>query len=166
MSATRLPNGLFFGILFAGVVQCLHDFEFLPDRLASHFGASGLPNGCMTKSHFVIVYALMIVPAAYLEYGLARTIEKYPRRLNLPNKDYWLASERRAGTFDYLAGFFAWYGCVVLLVEVLAMAMAMRANLNDPVRLPTGPIELVLGAFLIFNVVAVISMYRRFAMPA
>jgi hypothetical protein len=166
MSTTRLPKSIFFAILAAGVLQCVHDFPLLPDRMASHFGASGIPNGWMTKSQFLIVYAVVVIPAAALEFWIPRRIAKNRARLNLPNKEYWLGPERHAETFGYLNAFFAWYGCAFLLLEVLAMGLAMRANFNDPVQLPTGPIVSALAAFLLFNVVAVITMCRRFSTPA
>jgi hypothetical protein len=166
MPDTRLPRSIFIAILAAGVVQCAHDFPLLPERMASHFGASGMPNGWMTKSQFLAVYAIMILPAVALEFWLPRRIANNPGRLNLPNKEYWLAPERRAETFGYLGAFFAWYGCVFLLLEVFAMGLAMRANLNEPVQLPTGPIVSALACFLLFNVVAVIAMFRRFSKPA
>jgi uncharacterized membrane protein len=166
MSATRLPKSIFFAILAAGVVQSVHDFPLLPDRLASHFGASGMPNGWMTKSQFFIIYAVVILPAVALKFWMPRRIASNPGRLNLPNKEYWLAPERRAETFGYFETFFAWYGCAFLLLEVFAMGLAMRANLKDPVQLPTGPIVSALAVFFLFNVVAVVAMIRRFSTPA
>lgn len=166
MSATRFPRSLFFVILAAGIVQCVRDFPLLPERLASHFGASGMPNGWMIKSQFFIVYAVVIIPAVVLEFWLPRRIAKNPNTLNLPNKEYWLAPERRALTFGYIEAFCAWYGCAFLSIEVFAMGLAMRANFNDPIQLPIVPIAIALAAFVLFNVVAVIAIFRRFSLPA
>jgi len=166
MPATRLPRSIFVATLVAGVVQCVHDFPVLPDRMASHFAASGMPNGWMTKSQFFVLYALLTVPALILEFWLPRRIVSHPKRINLPNKEYWLAPERRAATFGYLEVFFAWYGCAFLLLEISAMGLAMRANFNDPARLPAAPIVSSLAAFLFFNIVAVLAMYRRFSLVA
>ena len=84
-------------------------------------------------------------------------------KLRLPNKEYWLAPERRAETFAYFDSFFAWYGCAFLLVEVFAMGLAMRANFDTPPQLPTGPIVSVIAGFVLYNVAAVIAMLRRFS---
>jgi uncharacterized membrane protein len=166
MSGTRLPRVLFFAILLVAIAQCVHDFPLLPDRLASHFGASGFPNGWMTKPQFFITYAIVLLPALALEFWMprrmARTGENRPR---LPNREYWLAPERRTETFANFESFFAWYGCVFLFVEVFAMGLAMRANFDTPPQLPTGPIVFDIAGFVLFNVVAVIAMYRRFSIP-
>jgi uncharacterized membrane protein len=134
--------------------------------MASHFAASGMPNGWMTKSQFVVVYALTLLPALMVEFWVARRIAKMDgSRLNLPNKEYWLAPERRAATFAYFEDFFAWYGCVFLLLIVFVMGLAMRANLNPPPRLPTAPVLSALAAFTAFNIAAIITMLRRFSKP-
>jgi uncharacterized membrane protein len=166
MSGTRLPRGLFFAIVLAAIVQCVHDFPLLPDRLASHFAASGIPNGWMTKSQFFVTYAVVLVPALLVEFWVHRKVAKTPEaKLRLPNKEYWLAPERRAETFAYFESFFAWFGCAFLLVEVVAMGLAMRANFDTPPQLPIGPIVSVIAGFILFNVAAVIAMLRRFSMP-
>jgi uncharacterized membrane protein len=166
MSGTRIPRVLFFIIILLAIAQCVHDYPLLPDRLASHFGASGMPNGWMTKSQFFITFAIVLLPALAVEFLLSYGIAKKPdAKLRLPNKEYWLAPERRAETFAYFDSFFAWYGCAFLFVEVFAMGLAMRANFDTPPQLPTGPIVSVLVGFVLFNVVAVVAMLRRFSTP-
>jgi uncharacterized membrane protein len=167
MTGTRIPRMIFFAVTLAAVAQCVLDFPALPDRLASHFGASGLANGWMTKPQFFISYGLLFLPALFVEFLVGRKVGLQPvDRLRLPNKQYWLAPDRRAETIAYFESFFAWYGCAVLLVEVLAMGLAMHANFDAPPRLATGPIFAILSGFILFNVAAVISIFRRFSTPA
>lgn len=164
MSDTHIPRNIFFSLLAAGVLQCVHDFPLLPERMASHFAASGSANGWMTKPQFFLVYGVVILPALALEFWVPRRIARTSGdRLNLPNKEYWLAPERRADTFAYFESFFAWYGCVFLLLEVFAMGLAMRANFQSPPRLPTGPIVSAIVGFVLFNVVWIVAMFRRFS---
>jgi uncharacterized membrane protein len=166
MSGKSLPRGLFFTIALVAVAQCIYGFPLLPHRMASHFAASGMPNGWMTKSQFIIVYAIALLPALMVEFWVARTIAKMDgARLNLPNREHWLAPERRATTFAYFEDFFAWYGCVFLLLIVFVMGLAMRANLNSPPHLPIGPVLFALLAFTAFNIAAVVAMLRRFSTP-
>jgi uncharacterized membrane protein len=166
MSGTQIPRILFFAIVLAAIAQCVHDFPLLPDRMASHFGASGMPNGWMTKSQFFVTFAVTLLPALLVEFWVSRRIANKPdAKLNLPNKEYWLSPERRAETFGYFESFFAWYGCAFLFVVVFAMGLAMRANFDTPPVLPTGPIVSVIGGFVLFNVAAIVAMLRRFAKP-
>ena len=164
MSDRRVPRFFFFAILATGLLQCIHDFPLLPERMASHFGASGAANGWMSKSQFLTLYAIVLLPAIFLEFWLPRKLAATPEKnLNLPNKQYWLAPERRAETFAYFETFFAWFGCAFLLVMVSAMGLAMRANFVDPPHMPTGPIVSVLAGFTIFIVVGIAAMVRRFS---
>jgi uncharacterized membrane protein len=164
MSDTRVPKILFLTILAAGILQCLHDFPFLPERLASHFGASGNANGWMTKSQFLMTYAVVILPALVLEFWMPRRIGRRPdSRLNLPNKQYWLAPERRTETLAYFEKFFAWYGCAFLALEIFAMGLAMRANFQNPPVLPPGVMVFAIMAFVLFNIACITAMLRRFS---
>ena len=164
MSDKRIPGSLFFAILAAALLQGLRDFPRLPERMASHFAASGMPNGWMDKRQFFLLYAVVILAAFFVEFRLARSVAgNSGSKLNLPNKDYWLAPERRAGTFAYIEQFFAWFGCALLLLAVFAMGLAMRANFSDPVQLPTVPIVSAIAAFILFNIAGVIAMHRRFS---
>ncbi|HYL64553.1 MAG TPA: DUF1648 domain-containing protein [Candidatus Methylomirabilis sp.] len=164
MSGIRIPRILFFAIALAAIAQCLRDFPLLPERMASHFGASGMPNGWMTKTQFFMTFAVTLLPALLVEFWVSRSIATKPdTKFNLPNKEYWLSPERRAETFRYFESFFAWYGCVFLFVVVFAMGLAMRANLDTPPQLPTGPIVSVIVGFVLYNVVAILVMYRRFS---
>jgi uncharacterized membrane protein len=166
MPGTRVPKVIFVAIISIAIAQCVHDFPQLPDRLASHFAASGMPNGWMTKTQFLVMYVLVLLPALAIEFWVSHRIANKPdARLNLPNKEYWLAPERRAETFAYFEIFCAWYGCAFLLVVVFAMGLAMRANFKTPSQLPTDPIVSDIAGFVIFNVGAVIAMFRRFSMP-
>jgi len=164
MSDRRFPRNIFLAILAAGILQCLHDYPLLPERMASHFGASGDPNGWMMKSQFLSVYAVVLIPAIILEFWMPFKIGRTSgNRLNLPNKNYWLAPERRAETLAYFETFFAWYACAFLALEVFAMGLGMRANLHDPPRLPTGPIVFAIAAFVLFNIVCITAVVRRFS---
>lgn len=161
---TRLPRSIFAAIVLAVVAQSIFSFPQLPERIASHFAASGAPNGWMTKEAFFVVYALMIAVAAFVEFFPAGFIaRRSPARINLPHKEYWLAPERRAATNAYFTKYFAWYGCAVLLTEVLAIGLAIQANLNPPPRMPLVPIVATISGFVLFNVVSLIHLLRRFS---
>jgi uncharacterized membrane protein len=166
VSGTRLPWSIFGVIALGALAQSIAAFPQLPDRVASHFGPSGLPNGWMSKPAFFAVYAAMVALAAVVGFIAPRSIQKKsPERINLPNKEYWLAPERRAETFGFFARSFAWYGCAVLLILVLAMGLAIQANFTSPPRMAAGSILAVLGGFIVFNVLWVAQLMRHFSNP-
>jgi uncharacterized membrane protein len=164
MSGARLPRIIFFAIIAIALAQSVYNFPLLPHRLASHFNASGLPNGWMSKQAFFIVYAVMVLVAAIPEFYVPFTIARASNaRINLPNKDYWLAPAQRAGTMAYFEKSFAWFGCALLVLEVLAMGLAIQANFSSPPRLPAAPIVGLIVAFVFYNIAWIVLMMRRFS---
>jgi len=146
------------------MAQGVYAFPMMPERMASHFGPSGAANGWMTKAQFFAVYAITLLPAFVVEFWVARKIAETPgARINLPNKEFWLAPERRAETLAYFETFFAWYGCAFQLLVIFVMGLAMRANLSPPPRLALAPTVAALVVFVLFNIAAIVSMLRRFS---
>src|SRR5271156_6894280 len=75
----------------------------LPDMVASHFGPSGTANGFMARASYVH-FMLVLIVALPLSLGLlpGLLVGLPGVRINLPNRDYWLAPSRRAATIAAL----------------------------------------------------------------
>lgn len=99
---------VFLLILFVlvGLGQIGYYLAILPDEVAVRFGAEGEVESSMHKLHLVGMHlAILLVGAGYFLAG-ALLIHKLPAKYFavLPNKDYWLAPERRAQTLSILTG--------------------------------------------------------------
>ena len=71
----------------------------LPDRLATHFGNNGRPNGWMDRDTFRWFYWIMVLGVPIFFAGITALIRVLPPSLvNIPNREYWLAPERRRET--------------------------------------------------------------------
>ncbi len=164
MRDAREPRTLFFVILLCAAVLAAHDYPLVPNTVASHFSASGAANSWMSKPLFFAFYAAAVCVAFIVEFFVPRSLAKTPTsRMNLPNKEYWLAPNRRDKTIGYLQKHFAWYGCAFLALEVCAMEMAIRANMTAEPALPLGQALTLVGAFLAFNVIWMVQMFRHFS---
>jgi uncharacterized membrane protein len=138
----------------------------LPDVMASHFNARGMPNGWQTKSAFFAFLVGVSVLAAVVGFGIPRIIISIPQEyINLPNKRYWLAPERRAETMDFLSGYFAWFGCALFAVILLTFNFAIQANLHPDSRPDATSMWFVLSGFLAFAILGTIRMFKRFGPP-
>src|SRR5438552_3237464 len=114
MRKTSLPTMVFALLAVSAALYFSSLYAQLPDVMASHFNARGVPNGWQTKSAFFSVLVGVSVLAAVIGFGIPRIISVMPMELiNLPNKRYWLAPEQRAETMDFLNGYFAWFGCAL-----------------------------------------------------
>ena len=160
---SRLPKGLFLLAAATAGAYFRHYYPLLPNIVASHFDARGIPNGWSTKQAFFQIFAGMTLLGAVLVFGMPKVIAFTPRQLiNLPNKDYWHAPEQRAASLEFLGGWFAWFGFAVYAVIVVAFDYAVQNNLHasagpNPMRL-----WLMLAFLVVFMVVWTIRLFGRF----
>jgi uncharacterized membrane protein len=164
MSRRHIPMLAFAAIalLLAGEFAAL--WSQLPARLATHFGLSGEPNDWSTPAELVRSASLLVAMCAAV-FLLAPLLERLPDRLiNLPNKDYWLAPDRRSATFGAMRDWLRWLMVVTLAIVALVMTLIIHANLSSPPRL-RAPELLVLAAILgpILGMIA--GIFWRFRAP-
>lgn len=159
MSLTRAILCLLIGVFLA---QIVYYYPNLPETVASHYNGFGAPDGWMKRENFVI-FEIVILAVIIFEFTfLPLLLKKMPQSLlNLPNKDYWLAAERRGATFDAIKHYFEWFGIALLCLFIAVNQLVFRANI-DHENLPSTKMWLILGAFLIFTIVRTIKFIRRF----
>lgn len=150
-------------LLALAVAQAVAYYPQLPDVVASHFDGSGHPNGWMSKTEFIAIDLVVLVLIAVLFLWIPVGIGRIPLHLwSLPNRQYWLAPERRDETrriFDVWMGAF---GIATILLLLAAFQLAIQANLNPPAIL--SPILTpILVAYFAFTGIWTVLFYRRFA---
>ena len=153
-------------LLAAAVLQILYYYPQLPSTVASHFGSEGRPSGWSTKEGFFGIYlgVLALLLASFV--GLPVLFRRIsPAWINLPNKDYWLAPERRDRTVRILGEEMLWFGVATSAFVICVFELAIRANLSEAARLSEPVMWLLLAAYLVYTVIWLIQFYRRFARP-
>jgi len=163
---SRLPKLIFALLVLYAAVHFSNVYPQLPGVVASHFNGRGAANGWQTKSAFFSAFAGVSVLAAVVGFGIPRLIAAVPEQLiNLPNKQYWLAPERRAETMAFLTAYFAWFACAIFLMILFACEYAIQSNLHP--ENPPNPARMwyVLVGFLLFTLLWVIRMLTRFLRP-
>ncbi|MBI1809498.1 MAG: DUF1648 domain-containing protein [Gemmatimonadetes bacterium] len=137
------------------VAACAYYWPTAPAVLWSHFTGSGVPDGRMPKEGFFLMWiALTALPTVIgLGYGLLLPRLSL-RSINMPNKELWLAPERREETFRDLADMIAWLTAPVSLFLLATNIEIVAANARTPVRLgPATTINVVVLLAVIFAVV-------------
>lgn len=144
------------------VAQALYYHPLLPARVASHFGASGAPNGWMPKGALVWTDIIAAALLALLFSATTWSLPKYPdSRINLPNKSYWLAPQRREETFSVITAYFLWFGAATFLLLFDIFHQVFRFNLGQATKLDH-PVESLI-AYVAFALGWLISFWTRFA---
>ncbi|MBN1417683.1 MAG: DUF1648 domain-containing protein [Planctomycetes bacterium] len=141
------------GIPFAALAgQYLYYSPRLPERVASHFDASGNPDGWSSKGAFFATFAIGLLVVTAVFWGISLLIPRLPRSLiNLPRKDYWLAPERRQDTMAFIGRRLVEFVFALQVFLVGILHLSIRANLaTGAPRTATG-FWILLGIFLAFS---------------
>jgi uncharacterized membrane protein len=163
MDDARYPKIVYFLMLVAGLLQWVRFYPLLPERMASHFGYDGTPNGWQSKDGFFLVMLLAVGITAGMTFLVPRRIAARPgNRMNLPHKAYWLAPARREETFRFIAAQMAWFGCAILFIILFATFLAIRANLSPDSHFDNDNMIKVLAAFLFVTVLWIVHFLRHF----
>ena len=147
-------------VIFIG--QLIYFYPQLPVTIASHFNASGQANDWMSKSSFYIFEVILLLFFLAIGLFLPRLLFSLPdSMINLPNKEYWLAPERRGQTLNSFGEIFSWLFVGVIGVFVAINQVVLQANVShqDP-----SPIIFwtILGVFFTFDLILITSLVRKF----
>jgi hypothetical protein len=138
----------------------------LPSVVASHFAAGGVANGFMPRPAytFFMVAVTVLVPALIALSG--RLIEALPvARINLPNRDHWLAPERRAETLATLSARSVAFAALLAVFLCFVHWLVVRANRLQPPRLEETSFIGGLVLFALATAVWLTLLFMRFRRP-
>jgi len=155
----------FFVLLLAAAMQAAYYYPLMPMMMASHFDAAGRANGWMPKEGFFLTYALVVSLMSAMFTVMPKLVLKFPdSMINLPNKDYWLAAERRDQTAGLIERHMKTAGNLTIALLLCVFQMSFRANLENQSRLSES-IWLLLVAFVALMAVWAIRFIRAFRVP-
>ena len=134
----RTAKYVFWAIVLLLAWQIFSAYPNLPNRIASHFGVSGKPNAWMSKQAFLRLDIFLVGILAILFYFSGFFMNKIPTAfINLPDKDFWLAPQRREQSQRVIANFLLWLGNGTLIFIFVLQQHVIHYNLN-PRKYPSG----------------------------
>lgn len=138
----------------------------LPEVVATHFDASGRPNGWMTRGGYLAFSLAFDVGLPLLMAGAIGLVpRRWPRLMNLPNRDHWLAPERRAATLDFLATHACRLGALMALFGAAVHWLILDAHAAAAPALAGAKLGWTMGAFLAALGAWLWALYRRLGRP-
>lgn len=144
----------------------LYTASYLPDIVATHFGADGRANGWITRTVYVgFTLAFLIGLPVVLSVLVGRLPSRRPNWTNIPNREYWLSPARREESLGFLAAQGHRLGCLIVMLTMGLHYLILVANQRSPQVLPMSNFLSMLGAFLILLLLWVVRLYRRFPKP-
>jgi uncharacterized membrane protein len=137
---------------------------WLPDRVASHFGMDGEPNGWMDRGGYLLLMGISGLVLASLAPLLAFLTPRLPRNMvNIPHREYWLAPNNVQATTEYLSGFALRIGWLGLLLMLGLHLLVVQANQQQPVRLSSAGLWTLMALFLTGVLASTIALVLRFS---
>ena len=157
----RTSATIVFVILCAAcVAHALYYYPLLPEKVATHFGPSGRPDAWGGKMQFFIVYLVTVGVMAAIFLGLGLFLTKFPDdAFTLPNKDYWLAPERRRETLAYIFSCSLWLGSLTIVLLFDLAHQSFQVHLGKATRLDHFWISM--GIYLTIVTMWCIATYRK-----
>jgi uncharacterized membrane protein len=162
----KLRHVVLVAIIMCALVQAIYYYPRLPERIASHFDASGHPDGLGTRNEFFAVEGAVVAGMIVLVLFLEWLVPRMPAsRVSLPNKDYWLAPERRAATDLTIQRWSATFLLLSLGFLVYVMQLALLVNVTGDNAYMFVPMWAGLGAFLLLATALSVKLIRQFRKP-
>ena len=108
----------------------------LPETVASHFGGDGRPDGWSSKAGFLWAFWIMFGSMSAMFGAIWFFVPRVPDSLvNLPDKEYWLAPERRARTHEHIRSLILELGVATLIFMAFCQHQVLRFNLGQSERI-------------------------------
>lgn len=163
MDEPRLPRMLYVFLVLVCLLMMAYYYPQMPQRMAAHFAADGYPNGWQSRESFFLLTIFLCASSAVVAFLAPWQIaSRENARINLPNREYWLAPERREATMRYIASTMSWFGCGLLFVLISGTFLALRANLAPDHRFSSEAMLLVMAAFLLSLMFLIVGLIRHF----
>jgi hypothetical protein len=136
----------------------------LPPVVASHFVAGGAANGFMPRSAYLgLTLAVTVGLPLILALVMGSVTRLVPDRfINLPNRDYWLAPERRQETLDYLSNQGNRFAMLLCAFLCFVHWLVVRANAMQPPHFPESTLVTALPLFGVALLVWIGAFLVRF----
>jgi uncharacterized membrane protein len=161
----RGPLAVIATLVALAVARTMSVLGALPSRMASHFDASGQPNGFMSQGTFLAFFALVGGGTVALLLAIPQLARAVPPSLvNIPNRDYWLTPERLPRVHQKLSTWAGWFAASLTLFLVAVLELVLRANLaREPIA--NRPLQVLLLLLLLGNGASIVLLVRSFRLP-
>ena len=157
---------IFLAVLIAAGVFVFSSSGALPERVASHFGSSGAADSFMSRGGYVTFMLVFVVALPLVMTGIVTLVfRSVTTSLNIPNRDYWLAPERRADTVAFLTRHNMRFGACLAIFLSYVHWLVVQANLRQPAELSNSAIYTGLAVFALTIVAWTAWLWIAFRKP-
>ena len=163
MKTSRIPGIILFLALLAYLLYLIATYSMLPQQVATHFNASGQPNGWMSRREAVLFQGILGILLPVFITGLFYAIRFLPLNyINVPNRDYWFSPQRRNDTLSYFLE--KGYWLAILLTGLMGLVWYHIIEVNTHPNRLFSPFHFLewMGVFILCMSWWIISFMRHF----
>ena len=162
----RIGRIFFLIVLLLCAFEMARLWNIMPDQMAAHFNIQGNADRFVPKAEFfrfqlqtMLVVILVSLPLQWMFSVIP------PNLINMPNREYWLAPERRAETMGRISDFGSTMFAIILLALQAACDIAAYANLRTPILFNAALMSKVMIVSVVAIVLALIGLIVSFRLP-
>ena len=163
----RFARGFFILVVLLCCLETVRLWFLAPQSMASHFDVLGNPDAFVSKYEFFSLQVqtslvVLLVSLALQIFPLSVP----PSWVNMPNREYWLASpDRRESVSDRLSSFGSALSALILLVMQAGFELSFSANLQRPVVFAAQLMVPVIVGFFLLSFLLLFQLGRSFRQP-
>jgi uncharacterized membrane protein len=148
------------------VAQMILWYAELPAEVPTHFGAGGQPDAWSSRAGFCWLFLILYLSLIGILGFVVFAIGILPAGLiNIPNREYWLADERRAATLRYVRLSLIWIGLTTTWFFMGIFELSARVAIEQMDSI-SPQFYVLLTAHMLFVLVYCVLIYRRFRKPS
>lgn len=157
---------VFVFVFLANIVFIIASLFILPERVATHFSAGGVPDSYSSKYFYAIMLSIIeLVTFSTFFFMPYITFKFPPRMMNLPNKEYWLREENRPVLRLKISNFLYEFGIAFFAFMFAVNFLAIKANLSEPVRLDNRLLYSISIVLLLYTAYWLVKFILSFGIP-
>lgn len=161
----RITHFILLVCVLIAVLQLVLQFPSLPERVATHFGAGGEPNGFSSKSVFVLMMLAFVIGMPIFLVVLAKIMRYLPKSMiNIPNREYYLHPDRAEKTLAEMETSMIWLATITEIFLIGLVQLTISANTQGKALSMTG-----FGILMLFYMCAItafcVLLIRRYGRP-
>jgi len=163
----RVGRVFYIAVLLLCAFETVRLWNIMPPQMAAHFNIQGDPDRFVSKAQFfwfqiqtMLIVILVSLPFQVLFLVLPTSM------VNIPNRDYWLAPERRTETVGRINGFGSMMFGVILLTVQSAFEISAYANLRTPITFDVQLMGMVMTLFFVVILLMLVWLIFSFRLPA
>ncbi len=162
---SRLPRVAVLATIAVLIWMLVRASNVLPAEVAVHFDMAGRADGFTSRERFFVLFALLPALVALLGFGVQALVRKTPDSLiNLPNREHWLAPERRARTLAVVENALTRLAALTGVLMIVILRRTIACNL-DPESGAMQGVGWIVGLYLVAVVGWTVHLSLRFRLP-